>query len=185
MDNKRKIIITSTGLFLLVVIAITGTYAWFKWRTTLEQTVNVNLTATSVISFAGGQDITGILDPVYTYTDGISKNVRITSELPGSTFNLYFKINSLPEELQEDFLLWAIYKGNEYITGGNFSTYNVNDNISLLLNRSIPVDSYDTYTVYFWLDAAEDLDPSIGSKGVSLSLYATGESGTVNELDVS
>ncbi len=183
MDNKRKIIITSTGLFLLVVIAITGTYTWFKWRTTLEQTVNVNLTATSVISFAGGTDITGYLDPVYDYNNGTKKDIRITSELPGSTFNLYLKVNTLPEELQEDFFLWAIYKGDTYIDGGNFENVSENDNIVLLLNRSIPVDTFDTYSLYLWLDANEDISPSVGGKRVDFDLYATGESGTVNELD--
>ena len=183
MNNRRKIIITSISIFLSAIICITGTYAWFKWRTTTEQTVNINLTATSVITFVGGQDVTGYLVPAYVASNGTSKNIRITSELPGSTFNLYFKIKSLPEELQEDFFLWAIYKGNQYIDGGNFETYNVNDNIPVLLNRSISADSYDTYTLYFWLDAAEDYDSTIANKTVSLSLYATGESGIVNELD--
>ena len=185
MKNNKKIILSIFGVLITISLIGTGTYAWFKWRTSLEQTVNVNLTATSVISFAGGQDITGILDPVYNYKEGISKNIKITSELPGSTFNLYFKINGLPEELKESFFLWAIYKGDEYIDGDNFENYNVNDNIPLLLNRSIPVNTFDTYTLYLWLDATEDIDPSVGNKTVSLSLYATGDSGTVNELDVS
>lgn len=182
MDNKKKIIISLTSLFLLVVIASVGTYAWFKWRTTLEQTVNVNLTATSVITFIGGPDINGYLDPAYNYFDGTRKDVKITSELPGSTFNLYFKINELPDELKETWFLWAIYKGDEYIDGDNFSTYNVNDNIPLLLNRTIPVDEYDTYSLYLWLDGEVDYDSSIANKRVSLSLYATGDNGSVNEL---
>ena len=173
------------GMFITIILTGTATFAWYKWRTTTEQTVNINLTATSVITFVGGQDIVGILDPVYNYSDGISKTVRITSELPGSTFNLYFKINSLPEELQEDYFLWAIYNGNQYIAGGDFSEYNVDDNIPLLINRSISANSYDTYTLYFWLDAGEDLDSTIANKTVSLSLYATGETGSVNELDLS
>ena len=185
MNNKKKIIISLTSIFLLVVIASVGTYAWFKWRTTLEQTVNVNLTASSVITFIGGPDITGYLDPAYNYFDGTKKDVKITSELPGSTFNLYMKINELPDELKESFFLWAIYKGDEYIDGDNFENYNVNDNIPLLLNREITTNKYDEYTLYLWLDATVDYDSTIANKRVELSLYATGESGTVNELDVS
>ena len=181
-DNKKKIIVSLVGLFLFIAVVGTGTYAWFKWRTTLEQNVNVNLTASSVITFIGGPDITGYLDPAYNYFDGTRKDVKITSELPGSKFNLYMKINKLPDELKESWFLWAIYKGDEYIDGGNFENSNVGDNVVLLLNRDIPVDTFDTYSLYLWLDAEVDYDSSIANKTVDLSLYATGDSGSINEL---
>ena len=182
MDNKKKIIISLTSLFLLVVVASVGTYAWFKWRTTAEETVNINLTATSVITFVGGTDITGVLEPARSYREGIKKEVRITSELPGSTFNLYLKINSLPEGLKGSFFIWTVYKGNENVGSGNFANASVGDNVVILLNRSIPANTYDTYTLYLWLDASAEINPNnIGNNVVDFDLYATGDSGSVNE----
>ncbi len=66
-SNKSKIIISVIGVISLVIIVGASTYAWFKWRTTQEQTVNVNLTATSVITFVGGSHINGYLDPAFEY----------------------------------------------------------------------------------------------------------------------
>ena len=182
MSLKKRFVLSIIGVFLLIMLVGTATYAWFKWRSTAQENVNVNLTVTSVITFIGGPDINGYLDPAYSYLGGTRKDVKITSELPGSTFNLYMKINKLPDELKEDFFLWAIYKGNEYIEGGNFDNSNAGDNVTLLLDREIPVDTYDTYSLYLWLDAEEDYDSSIANKIVDFSLYATGNNGAVNEV---
>ena len=181
-NNKKKLFILVISIIMSLLVASAGTYAWFKWRTTSEETVNINLTATSVVSFIGGQDITGVLEPVYSYTDGIKKDVKIISELPGSTFSLYLKVNSLPEEVKGDFFEWAIYNGNQYINGGNFENNNEGDNIVLLLNRMISANNYDKYSLYIWMDANKDIDSSVGGKKVDFDLYATGDSGSVNEL---
>ena len=181
-SNKSKIIISVIGVISLVIIVGASTYAWFKWRTSLEQTVNVNLTATSVITFVGGSHINGYLDPAFEYSGGNKKDIKITSELPGSTFNLYLKVKAIPEELQGEYFLWAIYKGSEYINGGDFSEVNAGDDVTLFENRTIPVDVYDTYSLYLWLDAEEDFTTDIMNKVVDFDLYATGDSGSVNEL---
>ena len=181
-DNKKKIILSLIGVFLLVVIVGTGTYAWFKWRSTAEENVNVNLTASSIITFIGGTDIVGELEPVLNKEDGVMKQIKITSDVPGNSFNLYMKINSLPDELKDSTFLWAIYKGNTYIGGDSFINYNTGDDITLLNNVEISSDSTDIYKIYYWIDGSVVNNSNMMNKTVKLSLYATGNSGTVNEI---
>lgn len=183
MNNNKKIIILLSSIFLLVVIAIAGTYAWFKWRSTAEQNVNVNLTASSVITFIGGHDIIGELKPVLSKEKGTIKRIKVTSDMPGNRFNLYMKINELPEELKDSTFLWAIYKGSTYIDGDNFENYNNDDNIILLNNVQIPSDSTDVYNIYYWIDGSVINNNEMMNKTVKLSLYATGESGAINEIE--
>ncbi len=184
MNNKRKrILLSLIGMFLFVVMFGTGTYAWFKWRSTAEQNVNVNLTASSTITFIGGPDIIGELEPVLNKEEGVLKQIKITSDIPGNRFSLYMKINSLPDELKNSTFLWAIYKGNEYIDGDNFENYNNDDNIVLLSDVQISSDSTDVYNIYYWIDGSVVNNSNMMNKTVKLSLYATGESGVINEIE--
>ncbi len=184
MNNKRKrILLSLSGMFLATVMLGTGTYAWFKWRSTAEQNVNVNLTASSTITFIGGTDIVGELEPVLNKEDGTLKKIEITSDTPGNRFSLYMKINSLPDELKNSTFLWAIYKGDEYIDGDSFENYNNNDNIVLLNDVQISSESKDEYNIYYWIDGSVVNNNNMMNKTVNLSLYATGESGAINEIE--
>ena len=144
-NNYKTIgIVVLIVLSLCMVVAV-STYAWFKWRTTGEQVGNINLTATAVVTFVGGRHIDGYLDSVFDYTDGLKKDIKITSELSDNTFDLYLKVKAIPEELQGTYFLWVVYKGDEYVAGGDFSEVNPGDTITLFTDKEIPVDEYDTY----------------------------------------
>lgn len=180
---KKKKIITILSLSVLPLLVVSaGTYAWYIWQTNNTQNISISLTASSTITFNGGTDIVGQLEPVLDKEDGIVKTISITSDASGNSFNLNMKINSLPSELKSTSFLWAIYKGNELIDSDNFSTYNNNDNIVLLNNREISSSSTDTYTIYFWINGNVSNNANMMNKTVSLSLYATGETGSVNEI---
>lgn len=180
MKNKR--IITLLLLVLPLIVVSAGTYAWYVWQTNDNQNVSVSLTASSSITFNGGTDLVGELEPVLYKEDGIIKTISITSDTSGNNFNLYMKINSLPDELKSTSLLWAVYNDDEFINGDNFSTYNNNDNIVLLSDREISSNSTDTYTIYFWIDGNVLNNNNMMNETISLSLYATGEISSVNEI---
>ena len=97
-SNKSKVIISVVGVISLAVIVILSTYAWFKWRTTNDEIVNINLVGSSTITFYGGPNINAILEPSYDKEDGVSKTIRIKGDVSGSEFSLYLRLNELPEE---------------------------------------------------------------------------------------
>ena len=99
MKKKKIITILSLSVLPLLVVAA-GTYAWYIWQTNNTQNISISLTASSTITFNGGTDIVGQLEPVLDKEDGIVKTISITSDASGNSFNLNMKINSLPSELK-------------------------------------------------------------------------------------
>lgn len=181
-SNKIKIIVFVIGVISLTVILGLVTYAWFKWRTSNEQAVNINLTASSTVTFSGGTDISGTLEPVFDKSEGVIKNIRVISNLSGNTLNLYLQINTLPTELQDVSFKWAIYKNSALVNDSDFSTYAAGDSILLVNNSTINTNSYDEYTLYLWIDANYNNDPSMSGKAVDFDLYATCETGALEEV---
>ena len=180
LKNKRYII-----LLIVVLILLLGgaTYAWYVWNSSSEENINVSLTASSVITFDGGPDISGELEPVLTKEEGIIKEFSITSASFGDRFSLYMDIKSLPNEYKQTYFYWAIYNGNTLIESDDFHSYNTGDTDILLLdNVLISNGSTDTYTIYFWIDASVPNDSNIAGKTVELSIHATGTSGAVLEV---
>ena len=77
MKNKKKII-TYLIIFLVVILLLAGaTYTWFKWRSSNNTNVRITINNTSdlVITFDGGSNVTGTLEPTLTKEEGIVKNV--------------------------------------------------------------------------------------------------------------
>ena len=180
-NDKNKIVISVVGIISLVIVVATATYAWYVWHSSSSQNVNINLTASSTITFYGGTDIEGILEPVYDKEDGIVKTIRISSNATGDEFSLYLKLNTLPSDLEDASFKWAIYKGNQLINNGDFGGTAQGDVVTLLTDEEISTDEYDEYTLYLWLDANEDNDYSMSGQTVDFDLYATGNSGVLDE----
>lgn len=199
MNNKKKIIVSVLIVLLLIVVISSVTYAAFKWRSTNGLNVSIGVTDNVVVTFYGGTDITGRLVPVDSPSKGIVKSISIKSNLPTSdTFNLYLKINTLPNDLKDSSFRWKLtdcQEGNtcydsEVDISGNFSTTSMNDFIDsgtgdmlLLEDQSISFKNYLNLYLYFWIDGNVDNAVSMGSKSVDFDLYATGtSSGTFTEV---
>ena len=180
-NDKNKIIMSVVGIISLVIVVATATYAWYVWHSSANQNVNFRLTATSTITFYGGTDIERILEPVFDKEDGIVKTIRISSTASGDEFSLYLNLNVLPGELEDASFKWAIYKGNQLINNSDFGGAAQGDVVTLLTDEEISTDEYDEYTLYLWLDAYEDNNYSMSGQTVDFDLYATGNSGVLDE----
>lgn len=202
MNNKKKIYASIFAVLLLIVTVSSGTYAVYKWRSTIGLNVSVSVTDNIVITFDGGTDITGRLIPVRYPYEGIVKEISIKSNLPSSdTFNLYLKRNTLPSELQSTQFKWGLtscdlsididcVKEAEVNEGGNFSTASMSDFVDqntgdmlLLEEQTIPYVKNLKLYLYLWFDGTVTNNSNMMNKSVDFDLYATGNTeGTLNEV---
>ena len=76
MKDKKKKIILIIGIISVILLVSGITYSWFKWRSSNNATVSITIDNSTglVITFDGGQNITGILEPTLTKEEGIVKN---------------------------------------------------------------------------------------------------------------
>lgn len=174
--SKKKISIYLIVIAIVIAMLSLSTYSWYKWHSSSNNTISVALSGGSRITFIDGPDISDSLTPVANYYDGIVKTFKVSSDGPGNTFDLYLKINTIPNELKDASFKWAIYKDDAYINGGDFSTCNDGDDVILLDDRAISFDTEDVYTIYFWIDSLEENDPGMSGKTVDFNLYAIGNS---------
>lgn len=190
MEKNKKYLLISILALIVIVLGITGTYAWYVWSTSDdEQTKIVTNVGAAVVYFDAGSDITGTLKPVDSKEKGILKEINIRSDATsGLVFNLYLEITSLAEELKHESFRFQIYKDDILLKDGNFSQSYLNENlntetnqITLLSNRSIK-STISTYKLYIWIDGENYTNPSsMQNKSFSFKLHADGEDAIIQE----
>ena len=209
MNNKKKVIISMVIVLLLIVVVSSATYAVYKWRSTYGLNVDITVNDNVVITFDGGPNITGRIKPVSDPSEGIIKEMSVKSNLPNNaSYNLYLKINELPEGLKNTSFRWGLIDDEEvesclsttcnstdlenaghFVISGNFSTSSMNEykdattnDLLLLEGSSIPFKNKQELYLYLWIDGTVDNDPSMGGNSIDFDLYATGSSDTLVEL---
>lgn len=183
MKKKNNIII----IIILIIIALIttlsyATYSWFKWRSNSNDAITVSLSGDSSVTFTAGPNITGSLSPVANYSDGIMKEVILTSNSSGNTFDLYLTINSIDSELRSPAFKWAIYSGGTYLDGGNFSNTFSGDDIILLQNRAISNGTEDVYNIYFWIDGNVENSSNMINKSIDMTLHVNKGIGNISYM---
>ena len=186
-NNKKKVyIITGVSLLLLLVI-ISGTYAWYTWTTSNSDVTNIVAdVGAATVTFDGGSDISANLRPVSDKSKGIVKNINVKADTEGLVFNMYLDITSIDTDLKDESFRYELYKGNTKVKEGNFSdsyltsntvtcTKNNTNHIVLLTNESIST-SKTSYTLYIWIDGENYTNPNtMMNKTFSFKLHADGE----------
>ena len=186
-NNKKKVyIITGVSLLLLLVI-ISGTYAWYTWTTSNSDVTNIVAdVGAATVTFDGGSDISANLRPVSDKSKGIVKNINVKADTEGLVFNMYLDITSIDTDLKDESFRYELYKGDTKVKEGNFSdsyltsntvtcTKNNTNHIVLLTNESIST-SKTSYTLYIWIDGENYTNPNtMMNKTFSFKLHADGE----------
>lgn len=185
MDNKKFII----GVFLLLLLMLGGTYAYYKWSSSDNMNVNVKIDG-GTVTFDGGTNITSTIMPTATKEEGIKKDITVKASKEGVTINLYMDLTTIPSELKEKSFEYEIYyNGTTLVKKGNFGVYNSNTNTSgisyatsgvttltLFTGRDVSTSNTDKYTLYLWFNGKDYTNPNtMQSKKLSFDLYATGE----------
>ena len=185
MNNKKFII----GVFLLLLLMLGGTYAYYKWSSSDNMNVNVKIDG-GTVTFDGGTNITSTIMPTATKEEGIKKDITVKASKEGVTINLYMDLTTIPSELKEKSFEYEIYyNGTTLVKKGNFGVYNSNTNTSgisyatsgvttltLFTGRDVSTSNTDKYTLYLWFNGKDYTNPNtMQSKKISFDLYATGE----------
>ena len=196
MENKNKAILL--GMIGMIVVLLSGTYAYYRWSSTDNINVNVNIEG-STVTFVGGDDVTGTLIPSASRDDAISNNRGIKKEVTvkasdtGSTMSLFLNLDKIPDGVKhKSFIYELYYNDTTLVTSGNFGVYNASTNakgvtyatsgtttLTLFEDRNVRSTDTDKYTLYLWFDGANFDNPSSMQNQtpstLSFSLYATGK----------
>ena len=183
-NNKAKIYMIFS---LVVLVIVSGTYAYYVWTTSDSDTTKIVAgVGAATVTFDGGSDINANLRPVSDKSKGIIKNISVKGDTTGLVFNMYLDITSIDTGLKDESFRYELYKGTTKVKEGNFSdsyltsntvtcTKNNTNHIVLLTNESIST-SKTSYTLYIWIDGENYTNPNtMMNKTFSFKLHADGE----------
>ena len=186
-DNKAKIYMIFSLVVLVIVVIVSGTYAYYVWTTSDSDTTKIVAgIGAATVTFNGGSDVSANLRPVSDKSKGIVKNISVKADTTGLVFNMYLDITSIDTGLKDESFRYELYKGTTKVKEGNFSdsyltsntvtcTKNNTNHIVLLTNESIST-SKTLYTLYIWIDGANYTNPNtMMNKTFSFKLHADGE----------
>lgn len=161
LGNKSVII----AIISLVVVIVTGTFAWLSWHT---QNTAMVLTIGDIqgltISLKPYQ-INASLSPVSAYTDGIVVDVTAANaKTEADDFRLFYQINTIDNELKDAGFKYTITKcsanctnASNYVllnnAGGNFVGASSGGTLTIY-SESIPANTTYKYKVYLWIDSS-------------------------------
>lgn len=180
MDKlERRYIILVTILILL--ISITGTFAWYVFQSNNNAIVNTNVCAPEIL-FIGGDTINGSkLVPVSSKEDGLMKNIQVnlnnTCNNDTVNLNLKMKLSTFPSALASSSFVWELYKNgvSTAIASGNFAGKQEGNVISLANNEPI-TENLSTYSLYIYIDGNLDNSSSMGGQTFNFKIYGEGVS---------
>lgn len=165
----KKIIIYTLVILLLVIITVSGTYAFFTARIGSEEnSLSPNANKFEVIYKGGenGEEITGKLKLANQNNKemGATLEIRISEESIAGTANIYIQIDEITEDIANKALNWEVYKtfnGKEELAKqGNFEDCET-DSVKracksgdkLYVIKDYPLSTTNTaFTVYIWLN---------------------------------
>ena len=173
--NKYKLYMIM-GIVLLV-LSITGSLAYYFWKSSSDTLLSGNLCLPEIY-FTGGATINGKLKPVTSKEEGLIKEVEVnlhkTCNNDTAVMNLYLSLDLLPVELQENTFVYELYNGdNERISSGNFSDKKEGDTITLAENEIVTSD-VSIYTLYIYIDGNRDNPITMSNKNFRFNIYGEG-----------
>lgn len=158
---KKQLIYSIIAVFLIMIIIIGSTYAFFTSTAKANNNAAANSKNFEVIYTGGGKNLSGSLDPCTKKEDGINTTVNIkmaqNSALAKAT--LYINIEKITSNLAVEGFIWEVYGTNEsgeevYYKKGNFAGINDTDKNTINIVEDYKLSYENTsFTVYLWVDA--------------------------------
>lgn len=167
--HSKLFIIILVGV-LMITTALVGTYAWFTWSSTDNTVFNMTIGQIANVTFEGGNAITGNLNPVFNYSDGLSTSFSIDNQNPNTEdvpYSIVFNITSIAPELSSNAsdIKYAILKGGSILQEGDLS--GAEDNKSITLYTGKLDTGVANYVIYLYIDANVENDSSMMNKTLS------------------
>ena len=185
----RKKIYLVWGILVLLVMLV-GSYAYFSWKTSESRLVltvgNINNIQVTLKPYKIDTEIL----PVLSYENEDYVNVdAVNSSNSDKKFKLYYKINTIAEELKNSNFKYTITKsvdgGSTYseIKTDTFSNVEENQNITIY-DYTISGKTTEKYRVYIWLDGSEEGQTNVVGKAFNAELRAEFDSSNNIVVDV-
>jgi len=179
----KKIILYILVILLVVIITVTGTYAYFI------STINSGSSLTGgssklEILYTGDTAITGVLNLVSSKEEGKKATVKIqlSNESVDAKADIYIQVNKIGTDIASDALNWELYRtyqGKEsFVSKGTFNGISSGDKIYVDRDYRLSTDE-TSYTVYIWLDGNKIGNEALGE---SLEGYIGAEAQHITEL---
>lgn len=157
--NSRLFVIVLIGI-LMVSTLFVGTYAWFTWSSSSSSQGNTLITMTigqlADVTFEEGNDITGKLNPVFYYYDGLSTSFTINNrDTTGAnaSYDVVFNIASIDPELvmYSDHIKYVVLKNDQIVAQDSLA--NANNDTSITLYTGTLDFGITTHSVYLYIDS--------------------------------
>lgn len=179
----KKIIIYIITVFLIVIITVAGTYAYFVSTINSGNSLIGSSSKLDVI-YSGDVDITGVLNLVSSKEEGKQATVKIklSNESVDAKANIYIQVNQIGQDIASDALNWELYRTYQgeknFVSRGTFDGVSSGDKI--YIDRDYRLSTEETsYTVYIWLDGNKIGNAALGE---SLKGYIGAEAEHITEL---
>ena len=186
--GKKKIYLVWEILVLMVMLV--GSYAYFSWRTSESRLVltvgNINNIQITLKPYRIDTELLPVL--TYENEDYVSVDA-VNSSSSDKKFKLYYKINTIDEELKNSNFKYTITKsvdgGSTYteIKTDTFSSAEENQNITIY-DYTISGKTTEKYRVYIWLDGSEEGQTNVVGKAFNAELRAEFDSSNNIIVDV-
>ena len=172
MNSKKKLIL---GMILvLLVITITGTFAYLEWIKKVGRMVltigDISTTEVRISPYL----ISGSFSPRVTYEGEQYMDVRITNnENKSNKIAVYYEVKNIDSNLRNKYMKYTITK-SESLNGtyteyaeGDFSSVSSGDKLEIL-NESVPAGVNYYYKVYLWIDGSTGSQNDMIGKNIEL-----------------
>ena len=186
--GKKKIYLV-WGILVLIVMLV-GSYAYFSWRTSESRLVltvgNINNIQVTLKPYRIDTELLPVL--TYENEDYVSVDA-VNSSNSDKKFKLYYKINTIDEELKNSNFKYTITKsvdgGSTYteIKTDTFSSAGENQNITIY-DYTINGKTTEKYRVYIWLDGSDEGQTNVVGKAFNAELRAEFDSSNNIVVDV-
>ena len=175
--SKKSI---SIMVFSLIVVVITGTFAWLTWR-------SQNTAMVLTIGELDGMSVTlkpyqinASLTPTNDYTTQEYVNVTVENKKTVvDDFTLYYSINNIDAALIDDGFKYTIVKSTNnwssqtVVKIGNFVSARTGQNMEIY-SESVPGNNtIYKYRVYLWVDSSDGNQASMQGKTFNGELRAS------------
>jgi len=169
--NKSKIFMI-VSICILCVSIVGSTLAYYT-KTLFEETAStITHGLDYYINYQNGQTIsTTTLNPSDDYTGGAYSDIELwkkdnTYDIYG---HIYLDIATMSDALSDSLGLKYVVLNNDEVIAE--SVVKNNDQNTILMKNNIPLETRkQVYRIYIWLDKNENLDSSISSSTLSLSV---------------
>lgn len=154
--NRKKSIIISIGVVLLIVVIVAGVTSAYLAAITNEEQVDAG-SGMLGINYSAPDDITGILNASSDRSGGLLSvaTASLESGSEEALFNMYVTPTALSDNLKIKAFKWEVVVDGTVINYGDFSDASIGVGTPIKVVNGYKLSTTTTtFNIYIWLDAS-------------------------------